>query len=307
MACNEPFLLEFVWPPSGTPQSTPQPHKSEHCILSQAMATQKRRRPDGRQTNGSLRPLAAEVSTLHRADGSASLSSGSTTVLAAVYGPLAPRNPSRERSDGAIVSVVLRHSSSSSSTDDTTGGGKAAYGATEREVERFLADALAATIRTDAYPRTVIEVVVQLLKSDGSAVGTALNAAVLALMDAGVEMVGLPVATTCLVTEDGGDGGGADNTKTKFELRLDPCAEEEAPGEGAVVIVVTNSSGNAEAAGSNGGGAGILSSMSFGTTSLEAYLACVEGSARASKAVLAFLRLAVEQKVTREAQTLWST
>ena len=270
------------------------------------MATQKRRRPDGRQTNGSLRPLAAEVSTLHRADGSASLSSGSTTVLAAVYGPLAPRNPSRERSDGAIVSVVLRHSSSSSSADDAAGGGKAAYGATEREVERFLADALAATIRTDAYPRTVIEVVVQLLKSDGSAVATALNAAVLALMDAGVEMVGLPVATTCLVTEDGGDGG-ADKTKTKFELRLDPCAEEEAPGEGAVVIVVTNSSSNAEAAGSDGGGAGILSSMSFGTTSLEAYLACVEGSARASKAVLAFLRLAVEQKVTREAQTLWST
>mmetsp|Transcript_5239 Transcript_5239/g.14861 ORF Transcript_5239/g.14861 Transcript_5239/m.14861 type:complete len:271 (-) Transcript_5239:93-905(-) len=268
-------------------------------------ATQKRRRPDGRQTNGSLRPLAAEVSTLHRADGSASLSSGSTTVLAAVYGPLAPRNPSRERSDGAIVSVVFRHSSSSSSADDAAGaGGKAAYGATEREVERFLSDALAATIKTDAYPRTVIEVVVQILKSDGSAIGTTLNAAVLALMDAGVEMVGLPVATTCLVTEDGGDGG-ADNKS--FELRLDPCAEEEVPGEGAVVIVVTNSSGNAEAATGNGSSAGILSSMSFGTTSLEAYLACVEGSARASKAVLAFLRLAVEQKVTREAQTLWST
>jgi exosome complex component RRP46 len=269
-----------------------------------AAAAQKRRRPDGRQTNGSLRPLAAEVSTLHRADGSASLSSGSTTVLAAVYGPLAPRNPSRERSDGAIVSVVFRHSSSSA---DDAGAAKAAYGSTEREVERFLADALAATVRTDAYPRTVIEVVVQIVKSDGSAVGTALNAAVLALMDAGVEMVGLPVATTCLVTgtgtDDGGDGG------KKFELRLDPCGEEEASGEGAVVIVVTKSSRISAGAATtgNGIGAGILSSMSFGTTSLEAFLAACEGSARASKAVLAFLRLAVEQKVTREAQTLWST
>ena len=272
--------------------------------LTTMAATQKRRRPDGRQTNGSLRPLAAEVSTLHRADGSASLSSGSTTVLAACYGPLAPRNPSRERSDGAVVSVIFRHSSSSS---DDAGAAKAAYGATEREVERFLADALAATIRTEAYPRTVIEVVVQILKSDGSAIGTALNASVLALMDAGVEMVGLPVATTCLINEDGGDGD-ADNKK--FELRLDPCAEEEASGEGAVVIIVTNSSSsNAGAATStaNGSGAGILSSMSFGTASLEAYLAACEGSARASKAVLAFLRLAVEQKVTREAQTLWST
>ena len=270
-----------------------------------AAATQKRRRPDGRQTNGSLRPLAAEVSTLHRADGSASLSSGSTTVLAACYGPLAPRNPSRERSDGAVVSVIFRHSSSSS---DDAGAAKAAYGATEREVERFLADALAATIRTDAYPRTVIEVVVQILKSDGSAIGTALNAAVLALMDAGVEMIGLPVATTCLVNEDGGDGD-ADGKK-QFELRLDPCAEEEASGEGAVAIIVTNSSSSntgAAASTGNGSGAGILSSMSFGTASLESYLAACEGSARASKAVLAFLRLAVEQKVTREAQTLWST
>ena len=269
-------------------------------------ATQKRRRPDGRQTNGSLRPLAAEVSTLHRADGSASLSSGSTTVLAACYGPLAPRNPSRERSDGAVVSVIFRHSSSSS---DDAGAAKAAYGATEREVERFLADALAATIRTEAYPRTVIEVVVQILKSDGSAIGTALNASVLALMDAGVEMVGLPVATTCLVNEDG-SGGDGDADSKKFELRLDPCAEEEASGEGAVVIIVTNSSSSnagAVTSAGNGSNAGILSSMSFGTASLKAYLAACEGSARASKAVLAFLRLAVEQKVTREAQTLWST
>lgn len=273
----------------------------------------KRRRPDGRQSGGSLRPLAAEVSTLHRADGSASLSSGSTTVLAAVYGPAAPRNPSRERSDGAVVTVVFRHSSSASDVSSGSAS-RAAYGATEREVERFLADAIAATVRTEAYPRTAIEVVVQIIKSDGSAVGTALNAAALALLDAGVEMVGLPIATTCLVLPDGESGNATTSSSAddggggSYGLRLDPCAEEESSGEGAAVVIVTNSSKTATGSDGNcGGGGGILSSMSFGTTSLESYLACVEGSARASKAVLAFLRLAVEQKVTREAQTLWSS
>mmetsp|Transcript_14181 Transcript_14181/g.31665 ORF Transcript_14181/g.31665 Transcript_14181/m.31665 type:complete len:130 (-) Transcript_14181:219-608(-) len=129
-------------------------------------------------------------------------------------------------------------------------------------------------------------------------------------MDAGVEMVGLPIATTCLVLPDGQDdkndvNGGVSNggrSSSTYEICLDPCAEEESPGEGATVVIVTNNN----SAGGDGGN-GILSSMSFGTLSLESYLACVEGSARASKAVLAFLRLAVEQKVTREAQTLWSS
>ena len=268
-----------------------------------AAPTKRRRRPDGRPTGGSLRALAAEVSTLSRADGSAQLSSGATQILAAVHGPSAPRNPSRERSDGAVISVVFRHTAASStsfagtsSLGASVGATSPAYGASQREVERFLANALSATVRTEAYPRTVIEVVVQVIKADGSAVGVALNAAVLALLDAGVEMTGLPIATTCLVVpKDGSHGEDGDG----YELHLDPCAEEEAGSQGAAVVLVIDSS--------SADGDGILASMSFGTLSLEAFLACMEGAARANKAVLAFLRLAIEQKVTREAQTLWSS
>ena len=77
-----------------------------------AVDTQTRRRktprPSGRAGPFALRPLSAELSTLGRADGSASLRCGDTHVLAAVHGPVAPARVQRERTDGrAEVSVAF--------------------------------------------------------------------------------------------------------------------------------------------------------------------------------------------------------
>ena len=72
-------------------------------------------RSDGR-TSAQLRPLEAAKGLLSRADGSAKLTQGKTTVLAAVYGPMpAPRR--QEELQGAAVQVrcvegVLRFSGS---------------------------------------------------------------------------------------------------------------------------------------------------------------------------------------------------
>ena len=50
----------------------------------------------------------------------------------------------------------------------------------------------------------------------------------------------------------------------------------------------------------------MIASITFGSFQLDSFLACVEGASRASKAVVAFMRIAMEQKVTRESKTLWS-
>ncbi|CAI5717405.1 unnamed protein product [Hyaloperonospora brassicae] len=72
-----------------------------------ATTTTTARRQDGRNGND-LRPLASEQGALFRADGSARMSHGSSTVLAAVYGPGQARNWRSEKSDRATVDVCFK-------------------------------------------------------------------------------------------------------------------------------------------------------------------------------------------------------
>jgi len=249
------------------------------------MATLKQHRPDGRIGGGTIRPLSSELSCLNRADGSAKFSSGFTQVLAAVYGPAAPRNPSRERSGEASLSIVFKHA-----TDVSDIGLPPGYGSSVRELERFVGDSLAVCVAVEEYPRTVIEIVIQVINADGSLVGTALNATVLALMDAGVLMSSLPVTTTCLVASNG-------TGNSNLMIMFDPSAEEEAKDDVAIIVLVSDSVEEGS----------LLTSMTCGAFQLSSFLASAEGASRASKAVVAFWRIAMEQKVAREANTLWST
>jgi ribonuclease PH len=238
-----------------------------------------------KQRKGKLRPLAAEVSCLKRADGSAKFTSGQTQVLAAVFGPVSPRIPSKERSSEAIISVVFKHGTKAASADNTNNA-LSGYGATERELERFVGGALSACVAVNKYPRTVIEVVIQVIKCDGSLASTALNSATLALMDAGVEMNSLPIGTTCAVRS---------NSASEENIIFDPCGEDELNPELSVIVLATDSIRD-----------GVIGTMTLGDFHLNTYLSSIEGASRASKAVIAFMRIAIEQKVMREAKTLWS-
>ena len=247
-------------------------------------------RPDGRQAGGKLRPLSAEVSSLSRADGSCKYSAGSTQLLAAIYGPAPPRIAARERTTEATVAVVFKHGAKNPGGTAIERVAPPAYGATEREVERFISDALTSCIMVTEYPRTIIEVVIQVIKADGSVVGTALNAAVLALMDAGIRMKSLSVATTCMVPMNATSKNFKDG-----DILFDPTSEEESKEDYSVVVLATDSVQE-----------GVIASMTFGSFQLVPFLSCIEGASRAGKAITAFARIAMEQKATREAKTLWS-
>lgn len=246
-------------------------------------------RPDGRTSGGTLRPLSCEMSCLQRADGSALWKAGSTHVLAAVYGPVAPRQSSREQSD-SLVTVLCK---SGSTTTGSSGGGGTTSSTFEREWESFLAEMLMACVDIAHYPRTVIQVVLQIIQADGSVLSCALHAAVAALMDAGILMKCMPVATTCLLGSDN------DSLSSSLPLKLDPVMEEEQNEESSIVVFVNDSAHPDKVL-------GCQTTMGTGIA-LEALLTCVQAASRASPAVIAFWRLAVEQKVTRESQTLWTT
>ncbi|KAL7535165.1 hypothetical protein ACHAXR_006315 [Thalassiosira sp. AJA248-18] len=291
-------------------------------------------RPSTSRTPTTLRPLSAELSSLSRSDGSASLQVGNTHVLCAVHGPMSPRISRWEKYDKGVVSVAFSRGLMANNTTSSGGGG----GGSERELEYFLRDALSSCILLERYPRCVIQVVVQIVQADGSVLGTAVNCAVMALMDAGVAMGGLPVASTCVVVGgaggwNGGMGGGGDDdddddddsSSKAATIWLDPTAEEESGDGHAIVVLVTDASSSSTTAStttttsnttisnqkndgaSSSNNCDIITSFTFGAPlSLQGLLSSVKSAKSSSAAMVAFMRLAVEQKVQREVQTLWS-
>ena len=259
-------------------------------------------RSDGRSGDNTLRPLSCELSCLHRADGSALWKSGSTHVMAAVYGPIAPQHMSREQASGAIVSVLIKSGKNTNSSNSGSNTGTS-QGATSLLVEQewiaLLTNVLSSAIDTSQHPRTVIEIVLQIIQDDGSVLGCLCHAAVAALMDAGVELLYLPVATTCLVMT-------MTENSTNGKHMLDPTLAEEEQENAAQIVLVTDPNSNQK--GQKQQDSQILACHTIGsnTASIEQLLSCIPLAARASPAVTAFWRLAVEQKVTRESQTLWS-
>ena len=234
------------------------------------------KRADGRANEATLRPLGCELSCLHRPDGSALWKSGSTHILAAVYGPIAPQNMNNE-GDVGIVSVVIK-------------SGMAENLTYENEMGQFITQVLSSCVDVSMFPRCIIEVVLQIIQSDGSLLACLLHSAVAALMDAGVDLLYLPVATTCLVrTITGGN---------KNSILLDPTfAEEQEERDSSIIVLLNEQRKSDRILGSHTVGSGI---------SLDDLLACVQIASKACSAIPAFWRLAMEQKLNRESQTLWS-
>jgi ribonuclease PH len=198
--------------------------------------------------------------------------------MAAVHGPLAPLNMAKEK-EKALVSVVIK----SGRLDKT-----------EYEWGEFLGNVLSSCIDGEQYPRAVVEIVLQIIQADGSLLSCMLHAAVAALMDAGVELLYAPVATTCLVQDSIGISETSQHNSSIF---LDPCRAEEDEPNTSVVVLVNETSQPDKILGSHTIGCGV---------SLETALACMKVAATAGPAIVAFWRLAVEQKVNRECETLWS-
>ncbi|EGZ17444.1 hypothetical protein PHYSODRAFT_499334 [Phytophthora sojae] len=146
-------------------------------------------RQDGRAGN-ELRPFASEQGALFRADGSARMSHGSSTVLASVYGPGQARNWRAEKTDKATLDVCFKLE-------------KGITTSKEREYEQIIRETFTPVVLTDSFPRAVISIVVQVIEDNGSIsfplfsyYAFAINAVSLALMDAGVPMLSVVTATS---------------------------------------------------------------------------------------------------------------
>jgi len=145
-------------------------------------------RIDGRKLN-ELRPVKIEVGVLGNADGSAYIEQGKNKILAAVYGPkevhprhlaLPDRAVLRCRYHMAPFSVEERKSPAPSRR--------------EVELSKVIRESLEPSVFVEYYPRTSVDVFIEVLQADGGTRCAGITAASLALADAGIPMRDLVVA-----------------------------------------------------------------------------------------------------------------
>jgi exosome complex component RRP41 len=145
-------------------------------------------RVDGRKLD-ELRPLKMVVQVLSRPDGSAYVEHGKNKVYAAVHGPreLHPRHLSLP--DRARIRVVYRMA-----TFSVNDRKRPAPSRREYEISKVIREALEPALFVEEYPRTGIDIFIEVVQADGGTRTASINAAVLALADAGIPLRTLPVA-----------------------------------------------------------------------------------------------------------------
>lgn len=140
------------------------------------------RRLDGRAPD-ELRPLKIKAGVLERADGSAYIELGNNKVFAAVYGPREMHPRHDQQPDSAVLRC--RYSMAPFSVDDRKRPGPDRR---SMEISKVTKEALEPVLFLELYPRSVIDVFIEVLQADAGTRTAGINAAAVALADAGVPM-----------------------------------------------------------------------------------------------------------------------
>jgi len=177
------------------------------------------KRLDGRRVD-ELRPVKIEVGPLKRADGSCYVEFGSNIIMAAVYGP---REVHPRHLQEPMRSIVrYRYNMASFSVEDRKRPGPDRR---STEISKVSQQALESIVMTEVYPKSAIDIFVEIIQADAGSRVAALNAASVALADAGIPMRGL--ISACAV-------GKVDDT-----LVLDLGKDEDNFGQADLPVAIT--------------------------------------------------------------------
>lgn len=175
-------------------------------------------RLDGRAVN-ELRPTHMEIEVLNRANGSAMIEMGRNKIVVAVYGPRELHPKHFALPDRALVRCVYRMATFS--VDDRKSPAPARR---EIEISKVIREALQPAIFVEYFPRTTIDIYIEVLQADGGSRCASINAASLALANAGIPMRDL-VSAVAVGKVDG-------------QIVLDMNDIEDKEGEGDMPIAI---------------------------------------------------------------------
>ncbi|ADP77623.1 ribosomal RNA-processing protein RRP41/SKI6 [Methanothermus fervidus DSM 2088] len=175
-------------------------------------------RKDGRAYN-ELRPVKIKAGVLKRADGSSYIELGSNKILAAVYGPRDPQITKIKRPDRAIIRCRYNMAPFSVEERKRPGPDRRSI-----EISKITAEALAPSIILEKFPRSSIDIFIEVLEADGGTRCAGITAASVALADAGIPLRDLVVACSA--------------GKVNGHVVLDLTEEEDKEGEADVPVAI---------------------------------------------------------------------
>ena len=169
----------------------------------------KQLRADGRAYD-ELRPIKIKAGVLKRADGSAYVEVGGNKILASVYGPRETYIRRLLKPNTGVIKV--RYNMAPFSVDDRKRPGPIA------------ADALRPALMLESFPRSMVDISIEIIEAEGGTRCAGITAAAVALADAGIPMRDIPVG--CAAGKMNGD------------IVLDLSEKEDKEGQADVPIVI---------------------------------------------------------------------
>jgi exosome complex component RRP41 len=142
-------------------------------------------RIDGRKLD-ELRPIRIQVGALHNADGSAFVEWGANKVMAAVYGPREVHPRHLQQNNKAVIQC--KYNMAAFAVDERKRPG---LDRRSQEISKVIGEAFESVVFAEEYPRTSIDIYIEVLQANAGTRCAGLVAASMALADAGIPMVDL--------------------------------------------------------------------------------------------------------------------
>ncbi|MBL7160341.1 MAG: exosome complex exonuclease Rrp41 [Candidatus Aenigmarchaeota archaeon] len=140
------------------------------------------KREDGRAVD-EYRPLEIKVGIIPNANGSAMVKMGKTVAIAGVYGPVEFLPKHKQLSDRAVLRCI--YTMAPFSTEDRVRPGPSRR---STEISMVTANALSPVVFLEEFPTSVINVFINIIQANAGTRTAGINAASVALADAGIPM-----------------------------------------------------------------------------------------------------------------------
>jgi len=208
-----------------------------------------------------MRELECDLGTLQKSDGSVLFQQGETRVACGVCGP-AEVQIQREHVDKATLNCVFKPK-------------VGLAGVREKAIEDIVKKTCEQVVLVKLFPRSAIQVVVQLMHDSGALLSCIINGACMALVHAGVPMRCMVASVCCAIT----DGG---------EVVVDP--KEEVEKKCRCTMTLSFESRESK----------LISSHTAGSFSMDEYFNCLEVARQSASEIFSFQRLSVSRFLSRD-------
>ena len=180
-------------------------------------------RLDGRNEM-ELRPIKIETNVLERADGSAFIEWGGNKIIVSVYGPREAYPKHTQDIDKAVIKA--RYNMAAFSVDERKRPGPDRRSV---EISKVISEALSSAVMVELFPRTQVDVFIEVIQADAGTRIAGLTAASVALAAAGIPMRDMVVGCTA--------------GKVEGKIVLDLSKEEDNFGQADLPMAVLSRSG----------------------------------------------------------------